>query len=88
MSIAFDNSETSILARVFEPVPGAMTPDAARYFLSVKFPPVDVAQMNWLAEKSRQGDLSEAERRDLENYCHVGDLLGILQSKARTIIQR
>lgn len=88
MSIAFDNSETAILARVFEPAPGAMTQEAARYFLNVKFPPEDVAKMNELAEKSREGSLSEKERLALENYCHVGDLLGILQSKARMILRK
>jgi hypothetical protein len=88
LSIAFDNSETAILARVLEPESGTLTPETARYFLSAKFPPEDVARMNLLAEKSRRGEISEKVRHDLENYCHIGDLLGILQSKARMILRK
>jgi hypothetical protein len=88
MSIAIETSETAILARVLDWESGRMTPEAARYFLNAKFPKEDIDRMNTLTEKSRQGVLSEKEQRELENYCHVGDLLGILQSKARVTLQQ
>lgn len=39
--------------------------------------------MQELAEKSQEGTLGNSERRDLENYNHVGHLLALLKSKAR-----
>jgi hypothetical protein len=83
VSIVSEDSETAILSRVLDTESGPMTPDAAHYLLNAKFPQEDADRMNALAEKSRQGTLTETELRTLENYCHVGDLLGILHSKAR-----
>jgi hypothetical protein len=88
VSIVSEDSETAILSRVLDTDSGPMTPEAARYFLNAKFPQEDADRMNALAEKSRQGTLTENELHTLENYCHVGDLLGILQSKARMNLKK
>ena len=39
--------------------------------------------MNRLAAKNRQGSLKPDEEVELNNYIRVGQMLGILQSKAR-----
>jgi len=39
--------------------------------------------MNDLAEKARQGTLSEAERDELDRYLRVGSFLNLIQAKAR-----
>jgi hypothetical protein len=88
IGIASENGKTAILSRVLDPESEPMTPEAARYFLNVKFPHEDADRMNALAEKSRQGTLTENEHRMLENYCRVGDLLGILQSRARMYLKK
>jgi hypothetical protein len=36
-----------------------------------------------LAEKANEGELTESERRDYETYVHVGNIIAILQAKAR-----
>ena len=69
MSIASENSETAILSRVLDPESEPMTPEAAHYFLSAKFPQEDADRMNALADKSRQGTLTE------NRASHSGKLL-------------
>jgi hypothetical protein len=39
--------------------------------------------MNFLAEQARRGLLSQEEATELDRYLHVGNLLMIMQSKAR-----
>ena len=87
-SVALDNSEAAILARVFEADQGDLAPDAARFFLHADFPPSDRARMDSLARKARQGILTVGEQEELEHYCHVGDLLALMQSKARMVVKQ
>jgi len=39
--------------------------------------------MNDLAERNRQGTLTEAERQEMEKYLRVGNFLNLMQAKAR-----
>jgi len=41
-----------------------------------------------LAERNREGTLTDAEREELDDFVKVGDLLAILQSKARKLLKR
>ncbi len=43
--------------------------------------------MNLLAERSREGGLSTDEEAELDSYLHVGNLLTIMQSKARVYLR-
>ena len=42
--------------------------------------------MNRLAEKARKGTLTQEEDDELERFIRVGDLLAIMQSKARQLL--
>jgi len=77
------NSPVAIWERVLLPAKEDLSPDQARYFLRLKFPPRDVRRMAALSAKARTGTLTPKEDAELENYIHVGRLLGILQSRAR-----
>jgi hypothetical protein len=44
--------------------------------------------MHELAVKNKQGRISTEERDELDSYIKVGDLLAILQSKARKILKK
>ncbi len=59
-----------------------LTPDAARYLLSMKLPSRVEDRVNDLSAKARAGSLSEAETQELDSYLHIGFLLGVLQAKA------
>ena len=58
-----------------------------RYLLSMKLPAADEQRVNELSARARAGSLTESERQDLENYLHIGTLLGVMQSKARRLIK-
>ncbi len=77
------NSEAAIFRRVLEPEKPMLSPDAARSILALDFAPADRERMNSLAARAREGALSSDEDEELENYLLVGDLLAIMQSKAR-----
>jgi hypothetical protein len=44
--------------------------------------------MHELVAGNREGRLSAEEQEELDNYVRVGDLLAILQSKARKLLKR
>jgi len=80
-------SEAAIFSRVLEPEKPMLSPDAARSILALDFTPEDREYMNALAAKARTGTLTRDEDETLENYLRVGDLLAIMQSKARRTLQ-
>jgi hypothetical protein len=82
-----DTSEAAIFGRVFTNGKRAMTPDLARHILSLGFSDADAARMHDLAVKTQEGRISSAELEELDNYVKVGDLLAILQSKARKALK-
>jgi hypothetical protein len=82
------NTEASILARIIQSDEKELTPDVARYLLSMKLPSTDAERVNDLSAKARAGSLTEGERQELESYLHIGILLGVMQSKARRLIKR
>jgi hypothetical protein len=61
--------------------------EAARTALRLKFSESDLARMNKLAAKNRDGKLTAAEDEELDHYIRVGQALGILQSKARHLLK-
>jgi len=62
--------------------------DAARRALSLSFTEHQLQRMRELAEKARQGELTLDEHDELECYERTGSLLGVLQSKARSILEK
>jgi hypothetical protein len=76
-------AESAILTRVIAPATGDLSTSAAQAFLGLSFPPSDIERMNSLAEKNRRGEADERELEELEHYSRVGNLLNLLQSKAR-----
>ena len=85
--VAFECSESAILARVLRTDGGTLSAEMARVFLQLDFPPHDRQRMDELAAKAQQGQLSSDEQAELESFCHVGELLALMQSKARRVLQ-
>ena len=81
------NTEAAILARVIESDPSAITPDVARYLLSMQLPPADEERVNELSAKARAGSLGESEAQELDSYLHIGRLLAVMQSRARRLLK-
>jgi hypothetical protein len=80
-------SEMAILRRVVDPDRPYLSEEAARAILRLGFSASDRTRMNRLAAKNRNGKLKPAEEEALNNYIRVGQVLGILQSKARQTLK-
>jgi hypothetical protein len=79
------NTEAAILARIIQTDERVLTPDAARYLLSMRLPSGDEDRVNELSAKARAGSLTEAEGQELDSYLHIGSLLAVMQSTARRL---
>lgn len=80
MAITADS--TSIFSRVIEPDVGSLSPELARYVLSLDFPPHDQARYAELSEKAQGGLLTADETDELDAFLHVDTLLSIMRLKA------
>jgi hypothetical protein len=81
------NTEAAILARIIQADERELTPDAARYLLSMRLPAADEERVNELSAKAQRGTLTEPETQELDSYLHIGFLLGVMQSKARMLLK-
>ena len=81
------NTEAAILARIIQSEERELTPEVARYLLSMKLPSSDEDRVQELSAKARSGSLTDSETQELDSYLHVGILLGVMQSKARRLLK-
>ena len=63
-----------------------MPAEVANWFLGIEASEEMHARIEYLAERSNEGELTDEERREYETYVHLGDIIGILQSKARIAV--
>ena len=82
------NREAAIWARLMQAQSEALSPAVAEYLLSIEFGESDREQMRRLAERSAAGTLTDEEQTEFDSYLHVGNLLAVLQSKARVALRR
>lgn len=80
-------TEAAILERILEPRPPAVSPEVARYLLTLDFPPADRQRMADLDAKSPAA-LTAAEQLEREHYRHVAHVLDRLRDRARQILER
>jgi hypothetical protein len=84
MSLATaETSEMAIFRRIVDSEQPFLSAEAAQALLRLNFNADDRTRMNHLAVKNRVGKLTPAEEQELNSYIRVGQMLGILQSKAR-----
>lgn len=81
------NFEPGIWARLIEMPKVALAPDAARYFLSMKFSEADHARMQDLMDKSSEGALTADEAAELDGYVNVANVLAVMHSRARVALR-
>lgn len=81
-------SQAAIFARLWEMRDGQLPRSLARQILKLQFSEQDKARMHELATRNQQERLSPAELQELDNYIVVGDLLALLQSKARRSLRQ
>ncbi len=81
-------SEIAIFGRVIGAEIGDLPRTLARYILTLGFPKDDQSRMLELAERNQDGELTQEEREELDNFVRAGHLLALLHSKARRSLGR
>jgi hypothetical protein len=81
------NTESAILVRILQAGEQDLTPKGARYWLSVKLPDSDQDRVDELSANARAGSLTEAATQELDNYLHIGFLIGTMQAKGRQLLK-
>ncbi len=76
----------TVLDRLMEPVGRSITTELARELVALRADPALQAQIDELAEKCNEGTLSPEERAEYERVVAAIHLIGILQRKARRIL--
>ena len=77
---------SSGLDRVLDPLTQCFTPEVARRIASMQADRATQRRLDELAEKSAEGSLSPAESEEYRAYVEALDLVGILQAKARAVL--
>ena len=80
--------EAAIWARLIQAQRDEIAPQVAEYLLSIAFGESDRQRMEQLAERSEAGTLTTEERTEFDSYLHVGNLLAVMQSRARVALHR
>ena len=60
-----------------------ISPEAARYLLSIDFSEADRSRMQELMDKSNEGALTPDEDAELEGYVNIANVLSVMHSRAR-----
>ena len=81
------NSEAAIWTRLMQAQKDELSPDAAEFLLAIDFGGSDRQRMLQLAERSEAGTLTAEEQIEFDGYLHVGNLLAVMQSRARLALK-
>lgn len=76
-------SRPSPLERLLEPLAAGLTSEMARYITEFRADEEVRRRIEELAEKANEGELTDEERQEYEEFVDAGTLIAILQSKAR-----
>jgi hypothetical protein len=76
-----------ILPDVIGPGRADLSPDAAKSILKFGFSRRATARVRTLLKENNRGTLSAIERIELEKYLRVGQLVDLLQAKARLTLE-
>ena len=82
------NGSTAVLERLLDPVSRSLNIEAARKLVQLKADAKTQARVDELARKCNEGALTAAERSEYERYVTAGNLIAILQAKARLLLTK
>jgi hypothetical protein len=87
-TVVSPTSEAAIFARLWDQGPNKLTGPLARHILKLRFSDADQSRVVDLVRRNQTGRLTPAEIAEMDSYLKVGDLLALLQSKARQFLKR
>ncbi len=79
---------TSYLDRFLEPIADAMTPELARVIVELRADEQLQSEVEVLREKANAGTLTPEEDTAYKDFVEAVDVLSILQTKARHVLNR
>jgi len=79
-------NRTVYLDRMLEPVSHCFTLEAASRLVALRADPQLQERIDRLADKCTEGELNEEEQAEYETYVRAGNLIAILQAKARKFL--
>ena len=79
---------TGVLERLLDPISRLLGPQNARALIKLRADAKTRARVEKLAEKCNEGKLTPEERSEYETYVHVGNVIAILQAKARAQLKK
>jgi hypothetical protein len=82
------NTQLDIWNRILAPDQGDLAPEAAAFLLHMDFTKADRERVQELSVKANEGTLNKLERTELDEFIRVGDVLAVMQSKARRSLKR
>lgn len=83
MSALKSPTEAEILEGMVQPGEGDMAPEAAKALLELKFDRAAKKSIETLLRANAAGTISAADRLVLDRYLRVGQLIDLIQAKAR-----
>jgi hypothetical protein len=78
---------TAMLEQLAELDTRGLSPETARTYLKLGFRRSHRTRVDTLSAKAQRGALTPAEGQELDEFIRVGNLLAILQSKARQALK-
>lgn len=77
----------TIFADVWAGPGGKLTPALARHVINLQFGDEDRTRMRELLRRNSEGGLTAEEMKELADYDMIGDVIAILQAKARAALK-
>jgi len=82
-------STTAIhLDRLLEPFAGCLSPDVAAKLADLRADDAMQDRIDYLADRSNEGLLTNEEREEYAGYLHAIDVIAVLQAKARALLRK
>ena len=79
-------AEISVLNKALDPLSESLTPDGARCIIELRPDPETIVLLEELGNKANEGTLTEEETRLYESHVRAGNLITLLQAKARKFL--
>lgn len=79
-------TEISVLSKALDPLSESLSPNGARRLLELKPDEATHRLLEDLGAKANEGTLSEEEARTYEAHVRAGNVITLLQAKARKLL--
>lgn len=78
---------SAVMQELIDPVSQCFTPEVAERIVSLRASPEVQQRVDELADKCKEGTLTHAEKEQYADYVRTINFIGVLQAKARQMLQ-